>query len=534
MRVKVPATLVAAAAVVAFSAAPALAAAPAIDSENATGVTPFEAILEAQITLNDEETTYSFEYATNEALTGASTIGGEAPFEAEETERTASVATGAVLKPGKTYYYRAIAENIAGEKAQGAVEHFTTPALEKPIVESESFSGLTATGVKVEAQVNPSYQETACVVRYWTENEAESTGPALPCTPTGAELGSGDELVAVSAQLEHLIPGVSYDYRVIATNGTGETVGSQAQFTALDTPTVTTGAAQGMTRTTATLSGTVDPVGAATSYYFAYVNQAGYEAANSEGAADPYADGRITSQVAVGSSYEAQAAGPLIVEELTPGTTYHYAVVATNSLGTTIGPDQSFTTIPPTPPVVSTGGAEGVGQLSASITGAVDTQGLSTISQFEFGVVPYGGEMTPATVTSSSGTAIAIAASFVDDLQPGTTYYYRVVASNQDGASYGAEQSFTTATFPAALAPSAALALLPYTPISVLDAREAKEGKTTTPTPLLTRARKLAKALRACGKKPRGQRPGCKRQALQKYGPPGRGSAQKVKLQQSR
>ena len=497
-------------------------------SESTAGVTPYEATLEAQIDLNDQETTYSFEYATNEALIGATPLPGEAPFEAEEAERTASVATGAVLAPGTTYYYRAIAENTTGEKAEGAVEHFTTSTLEKPVVGEESVSGLTSTSAKVEAQVNPSYQETACVVRYWPDNDAESTGPTVPCTPTGAELGSGDELVPVSAQLEHLIPGVSYDYRVIATNDTGEAVGSQAEFTALDTPTVTTGAAQGMTRTTATFSGTVNPSGAATSYYFAYASQEGYEAALTAGSADPYADGRATSQVAVGSSYEPQAAGPLIVEELVPGTTYHYAVVAVNSVGTTIGSDQTFTTAPPTPPVVNTGGVEGVSQMSASIAGAVDTQGLSTISQFEFGPGPYGGEMTPATVTSSSGTTIAITASFADDLQPGTTYYYRVVASNQDGIAYGAEQSFTTGSFPAALAPPAAPALLPYTPISVLDANEAKEGKTTSKP--RTSAQKLTKALKACGKKPKAQRPSCKRQARRKYEPPKRGGLEQVAL----
>jgi hypothetical protein len=521
MRVKIPATLVAVAAVIAFSAAPAFAAAPSVVSESTAGVTPYEATLEAQIDLNDQETTYSFEYATNEALTGATRIPGEAPFEAEEAERTASVATGAVLAPGTTYYYRAIAENTASEKAQGAVEHFTTSTLEKPVVEEESVSGLTATSVKVEAQVNPSYQETACVVRYWADNDAENTGPTVPCTPTGAELGEGDELVAVSAQLEHLSPGVSYDYRVIATNATGETPGAQASFTTLDTPAVTTAAAAGMTRTTATLSGTADPVGTATSYYFAYVDQAGYEAAASEGAANPYADGRATAQVAVGSSYEPQAAGPLIVEELVPGTTYDYAVIAVNSVGTTIGPDQTFTTAPPTPPAVSTGGAEEVSQISASITGAVDTQGLSTISRFEFGLAPYGGEMTPATVTSSSGRVLGIASAFAGDLQPGATYYYRVVASNQDGTSYGTEQSFTTGSFLAALAPSAAPALLPYTPISVLDANEAKEGKTASKP--LTSAQKLTKALKACGKKPKAQRPSCKRQALQKYEPSKRG-----------
>jgi hypothetical protein len=491
------------------------AAAPEAVSEASRGVTPFAATLEAQVNPeNQESTACVFEYGKS------TSYGMSVPCSPETLEASASPTTveGALsgLEPGTTYHYRVVVKNATGE-TKGVGGEFTTLTLEKPVVEGESVSGLTSTAVKVEAKVNPNYQETACVVRYWPATEAESTGPTTPCTPTGAELGEGGEAVAVSAQLEGLIPGTAYDYRVIATNATGETLGSQAAFTTLDRPAVTTGAAVGMTRTTATFSGTVDPAGAATSYYFAYVDQAGYEAALAAGSADPYADGRTTSQVSVGSSYEPQAAGPLTVEELTPGTTYHYAVIAVNSLGTTIGPDQVFTTGPPTPPAVSTGGAEGVSQLSASITGTVNTQGLSTVTQFEFGTSAYSGEMTPATLTSSSGTTIAIAAVFAGDLQPGATYYYRAVASNQDGTTYGTEQSFTTSSFPATVGPSPAPALLPYTPIAILDAKEAAEHKTPASKPL-TRAQKLTKALKACGKKPKKQRASCQRQARKRYG----------------
>ena len=33
-------------------------------------------------------------------------------------------------------------------------------------------------------------------------------------------------------------------------------------------------------------------------------------------------------------------------------------------------------------------------------------------------------------------------------LQPGVTYHYRLVASNEDGASHGADQTFTTQGYP--------------------------------------------------------------------------------------
>ena len=89
--------------------------------------------------------------------------------------------------------------------------------------------------------------------------------------------------------------GQTYYYRVLATNGTGTTTDPTIEhFTTQGKPIATTGEAQNMTQTTATFSGTVDPVGAETTYYFAYIDQAGYEkalAGDAEEKANPYAEG---------------------------------------------------------------------------------------------------------------------------------------------------------------------------------------------------------------------------------------------------
>jgi hypothetical protein len=391
------------------------AAPPAIDSESGSGVTSSEATLEAQINPNNQETTYSFQYASNEALTGATTLSGAEALGAEDGERRASVATGAVLTPGTTYYFRAIAENVAHEKTEGPVEHFTT----------------------------------------------------------------------------------------------------------LDAPVVTTGQAQRVTRTSAALSGSVNPQGAPTTYHFAYINQTGYEAAIAASAANPYGKGAISSQSAsVGSDYTVHAVGPLEIGELRPGVTYHYALVATNSVSTSFGADATFTTSPPTPPTATTGQATGVSQLSATLTGAVDTRGLPSTLQFEFGPTPGHGSLVPASVIggSESGTTVGISASFGSYLQPGTTYYYRALATNADGTAYGAEQSLTTASYPPAFTPPAAFALIPYTSIAALDAKEARESPNALAPKPLTKAQRLARALKACSSKPKKQRARCKRLARKRYG----------------
>src|SRR5580704_451459 len=46
---------------------------------------------------------------------------------------------------------------------------------------------------------------------------------------------------------------------------------------------------------------------------------------------------------------------PQAISALRPGTTYHYRLIATNASGGSQGSDQTFTTAPPQPPLVSAG-----------------------------------------------------------------------------------------------------------------------------------------------------------------------------------
>ena len=138
----------------------------------------------------------------------------------------------------------------------------------------------------LEATINPNYQETTYEFEYAT-NEALAgatilAGGNIPAGPENqptvpADIGGGLE------------PGTTYFYRVLATNGAGTTDGPVEQFTTQANPTSTIAAPQEISRTTAVLLGAVNPGGATTSYYFAYIDQTGYEAAVAEGAANPYA-----------------------------------------------------------------------------------------------------------------------------------------------------------------------------------------------------------------------------------------------------
>ena len=103
-------------------------------------------------------------------------------------------------------------------------------------------------------------------------------------------------------------------------------------------PAASTSAPSVITPIMATLQGTVNDNGAATSVIFQYGPTTSY---GSTITATP-------STIAAGSGPTAVAAA---IWGLTPNTLYHYQVSATNSAGTTNGGDQSFTTYP-APPLV--------------------------------------------------------------------------------------------------------------------------------------------------------------------------------------
>ncbi|HEX4806158.1 MAG TPA: hypothetical protein VFU94_09670 [Conexibacter sp.] len=198
-------------------------------------------------------------------------------------------------------------------------------------------------------------------------------------------------------------------------------------------PTVTTGGASAVTDTQATVAGTVNPQGQATNFAFQYGTTTSY--------------GQQTALTSAGSG-TADAAVRADLAGLTPGTTYHYRVLATSASGTTFGADQTFRTTgvappPPPAPSVTTGTASVTGG-SALLTGSVTPNGLAASYYFEYGTTANYGQQTPPQSAGAGTTPVSVTAT-LSGLAADTTFHYRLVAVGPNGAfAIGGDRTFTT------------------------------------------------------------------------------------------
>jgi hypothetical protein len=119
-------------------------------------------------------------------------------------------------------------------------------------------------------------------------------------------------------------------------------------------PATQTGPPAGKTSTAATLAGSINPEGQATTYLFQYGLDPGLRP---PGASTALYDQSTAPQSLPGDT--STHAVSALIANLVPNALYHARLVATNATGTVFGRDQTFTTslgAPPAPPVL--GGSE--------------------------------------------------------------------------------------------------------------------------------------------------------------------------------
>ncbi len=325
------------------------------------------------------------------------------------------------------WVYRVSASNESAESEYSGASAEIKVDRSPPVVVTEAATSITQTSATLNATVNPKDQNVSeCQFEY---GPTEAYGESVPCS---SPPGSGEAPVMVSAPVTGLVANTTYHFRIVATNANGTSDGSDQMFTTLpNRPAVVTEAAAPVTQTTATLNATVNPEGSnVTNCHFEYGTTPSY------GLSMPCSSlpGSGTSPVAVSAS----------VGSLSASTTYHFRIVATNASGTSKGSDETFTTLP-NPPTVVTGAATSVARTAATLNATVNPEGgLVSDCHFEYGTTEASGTSVPCSALPGSGESPVAVSASVTGLTTNTSYYFRIVATNPGGTSTGSEQTFMT------------------------------------------------------------------------------------------
>ena len=320
----------------------------------------------------------------------------------------------------------------------------STIATGAPVVVTTSASTSNGTSWTLSGTANMSGATTGGTVQF-----CYSSSPTLATSTCVNQSGTITYSGAVSyssAAVTGLTAGTTLYYRIQASNGGSVVNGAIVAFNPYALPVVATSSPTQISSTSYTLNGTVDNKNSATTdIHFCF--------STSNATTGGILNGCSTSQVSVpnigvtnGISTALPVSATLIVSSANP--TYWYQLVATNAAGTSASTPASITTA--SVPVVATGDPTAVGSTTATIGGLVNPGNASTTYAVCFGTsavaanstaCPYPTSGLPTALTGVLDNSVQVA---LTGLTTRTLYYYRLMAKNSQGVTYGDQLSFMT------------------------------------------------------------------------------------------
>jgi hypothetical protein len=320
------------------------------------------------------------------------------------------------------------------EEGTWLAENWDSGGAENPFLvvppKATTLSATQKTGEKTATlfgTVNPEGTDTEYYFEYGPDTEYGSKAPVSGDTASAYSA----EPVSVDTKIESLKHGTTYHYRLVATNGVGTAYGKDKSFTTSYTPKVTLGGASTFhveeETGKATLHGTINPKGYATEYHFEWGDEEEY-------LGNEFTHVAPAEDVEVGEGEDGVAVEQEI-EGLEGGkTVYYYRLVAVNSVGTT-APASSFTSPYWTPAIVAE--VTDVESESATLTALIGPEGFETTYHLEWGEdEEYGNSIPIPDANVGNGLAGVEVSHTLEDLDPETYYYYRVVGENTNGQGF--------------------------------------------------------------------------------------------------
>lgn len=390
------------------------------------------AVLEGTVNPEGVSTSYHFEYGFDQ------TYGKRSPALVDEDAGSGSSPVSAAaaisgLQPAKTYHYRLVGSNASGSIVGADQSFMTLPA---PADTGSAFaSAITPRSARLHGTINPN---NSFFASYYMEY---GTTASYGSTAVGSDNGSlcfacgGVDRPAIAPVLG-LEPGTTYHFRVVADNGTGgPQFGADQTFV---TAPAAGGGGKGMTAGRATLTGTINPHGVATSYHFNYGLTASYGASTSE---------------VDGGSGDGDQPVTQPVSGLLPDTTYHVQVVATSANGVVrSGGDGLFRTAPaPTAEVI---GQTGVSADAATLVGEVNTAGQTGSYHFDVWSLDSSYAITTAERPVAGLASAERVSAALTGLPSGETFGVQLTVTSNDSLGVSDLDTFATPVPPRVFPPA--------------------------------------------------------------------------------
>lgn len=229
-------------------------------------------------------------------------------------------------------------------------------------------------------------------------------------------------------------------------------------------PVVTTTSATGVSCSSVTFNGTINPNNATVTTGFDYGPTLAY--------------GSSVAGVPVTISGSTPLPIAAVGSGLVPNVINHFRAKGTSGGVTIYGNDMTVT--PPCPPAVVTNAATLVTTTGATMNGTVNPNNLSSTVSFDYGLTVAYGTTVPGIPSPVSGGTVTSVSSAITGLMPGVIYHFRVNATNSVGTSYGIDMTFTTLAAPPTVATTSATAVT--TSAATLNGTINANGASTTVT----------------------------------------------------
>jgi len=332
------------------------------------------------------------------------------------------------LKVNTKYYYSAFATNTKGT-SYGETLNFTTADYKLASVAIEAPKNITFTTAQLTGTISDD-GGVAVSERGFVLN----TSPSPTVTNTKIQNGTG--LGTFSTVITQLKEETIYYVRAYAINAKGPVYSNEISFSTLGykTPTVETSSAILIGTQNVTLNGDI-------------TNTGGLDLIEKGFIFGTNSNVGLNDQKAISSTKDAGKYS-IVITDLKANTKYYYKSYAINAKGTTLGLENSFTTLSATIPSVSTNDFANIAENSVRAGLEITNDGGSPIT--EYGVCISSTNPNPSILDRKVifGNTIQNlpfgVMNPITGLTNGTNYYVKGYAINSVGVAYGNSKSFTT------------------------------------------------------------------------------------------